>query len=216
MTTTSPSWWPTWPTSFTDLSGIYDQTVRRTFGNLYEDVQSDEHKDVGAIAEVFSLVAQGSMWIRNRLFPQVDTDAIFIDLWETAFGILQRGTVTDRQNVILRTARYTLGTVTDAAARAIFAPLFGEPGNANAVTFTTIGAAGIADLQNDPGTTEDQWAKATTSMHISHTGETAEPDRSAALDAIEQSKGAHETWTIGQYKSLKWDTEGGWDTACWQ
>jgi hypothetical protein len=212
MTTTSPSWWPTWPTSFPDISGVYDQTIRPTFGNLYEDVTSDEYKDVGAIAEVFSLVAQGSTWIRNRVFPHLDSDAIFMDLWETALGILQRGTVADRQNVLLRTIRYTLGTATDAATRAIFAPLFGDPGNPDAVVFTSPSAA---DLEANPPTTEEGWARATTSLHISHNGETTEPDRKAALDAIEQCKGAHETWTVGLYASAKWDTQGGWDTACW-
>lgn len=210
--TTSPSWWPAWPSGFPDISAVYDQTIRRMFGNLYDDVTSDEYKDVGAIAEVFSLVAQGSTWIRRRIFPHLDSGAIFMDLWETAFGILQRGTVTNRQNVILRTARYTLGTATEDAVRAIFAPLFGLPGNSDAVIFTS---PAPADLEANPPTTEEEWARATTSLHISSRGDDEEPDRKAALDAIEQCKGAHETWTVGRYQYAKWDTEGGWDTACW-
>jgi hypothetical protein len=212
MTTTSPSWWPAWPASFPDISAVYDQTIRRVFGNLYEDVESDEYKDVGAIAEVFSLVAQGSTWIRHRIFPQADAGAVFLDLWEAMYGLFASGTVTQRQSTVVRTSRYTLGTATEDAVRAIFAPIFGDDGNPDAIVFTSPSAA---DLEANPPTTEEEWARATTSLHISHNGETTEPDRKAALDAIEQCKGAHETWTVGRYAAAKWDTQAGWDTGCW-
>ena len=211
MTTTSPSWHEAWPTDFPDLEAVYRQTVPAQFPDLYDDLDSDEAKDIDATAKVLSWVAQGSQWIRGRLFPQKDTTAIFLDLWETALGILAKGTIALRQRAVIRSFRYSLGTGTEAAVRAIFAPIFGDEDNPAAVEFASPSAAEIAACV----TTEEGWAMATTSLHIYHAAQTTAPDRPSAVDAMEQTKPAHETWSAGQYKTLKWDTEGGWDTACW-
>lgn len=211
--TTSPSWWPTWPTTFPDVEAVYHETVPAQFPDLYGDLGSDEAKDIDAIAAVLSLVAQGSQWVRDRIFPQNDSGGLFLPLWEGAFGIVVKGTMAVRQAVVIRSARYKLGTGVESAVRAIFAPVFGHPDDPTVVSFLS---ADSTWLGSHGGSMSDEgWAKALTSLHIYSAGAADAPDLPSGRDAAEQTKPAQETWSVGQYGTALYDTDGGYDTACW-
>jgi hypothetical protein len=210
MTTTSPSWMPSWPTSFPDIGAIYDQTIRRQFGNLYDDATSDEYADVTTIAECIGVIAQMSTWIRRHLFPQFDDDALFMDLWESAFGVAQRVSATARRTAIIRAMRYSLGTATKEAVQAIFAPVFQSADDPSTVAFE------CASNHTVSCNTDEGFRRANTHLHIYDSAEGTEPDEATAKAAIAATKPAHETWTVGRYKTFQWGSSGGtWGNSCW-
>jgi len=213
MPTTSPSWFDAWPADFPDVQDAYADTIPAQFPRgLYDDLESDEAKDIGVMSRVLSWVAQGSQWVRGRIFPQHDADGIFIPTWEDILGLPARGFLAQRQRAIVRYLRYSMGTATSGAVKAIFAPLFGEEGNTDAVAFAVPTLAQIVTAAPED---DSQYAQATCSMHIYHATETTEPDRRLVLDAMTQSQGGHERWTCGQFRLAKYDTQGGYDTACY-
>jgi hypothetical protein len=212
MTTTSPSWFPSWPSDFPDIQQDYEQTVPEQYpAGLYEP-GSDEYKDIQATAQVFSWIAQGSMWIRRRLWPHFDTSGLFLDLWEDAFGLVARSSITERVANITRSARNKLGTATKANVQAIFAPVFGDNADPSTVAFASPSSSDIA--ANPPDSAEG-WARALNSMHIYDANETTEPDRVEGTDAVNATKPTYQRWTYGRYNKAKWDTQGTWDHACW-
>ncbi len=208
MTTTSPSWFLSWPSTFADIESAYLRTVPRQWpGGLYRD-GTDERRDLDSAAVVLSWVAQGGEWINRRIFPQFDDDGQFFHIWEEAFAIQAAATVALRQAAIIAYARLNLGTATKEVIQRIMAPIFG-------VDYTDIefSFGSYADIAGG-GYTGNNKAFLLCHFHI-HTDGAAAPDRPRALDAIARFKPTWIRITVGQYKTLKWDTEGEWDTACW-
>jgi hypothetical protein len=212
LTTTSPSWFPTWPAGFPDVQDEYQQTVPRQFPAGLYGASSDEHLDIVSIGEIYSWLRQGSTWVSRRLWPHLDVTGEFVGLWESALGLVAAFNVTTRRDNVLRALRYHLGTATEAAVQAIFAPLFGFADDPGSVSFASPSAADIAAAGPS---NEGEWAGATNTMHINHTNETAAPDRTAVDAAIEQTKPTYQEWSAGQYQTCKYDTEGGYGTACY-
>lgn len=211
MTTTSPDWYPVWPAGFPDVQGSYEATVPQQYpqGLYYED--SGEHQDQQAQGVVFSWIAQGSTWIRRRFFPQYDVEAQFLPYWEDALALIAAATVTLRQNNIYAALRHMRKTATKNVVQTIFAPIFGQDDPAR-VAFSVPQDDQILAAAPD---TEQQWARLTNTMHIHDADETAVPDRSAGLDAIEKTRPTYQHWTIGQYQGTKYDTQGGYDISCY-
>jgi hypothetical protein len=211
MTTTSPSWFPSWPASFPDLEEIYLKSVPRQFPwGLYEDETTDEYKDIQAMAVVFSWVAQGGEWIKRRIFPQFDSGAMFLGLWEECYNIARRATTAARQNAIIAYMRHMRGTATKEQLQAIFAPIFDEA-DPSKILFAWATPAQIHALNPD---TQAEYNAGINSLHVYHTTGNI-PDWAALWDTI---RAVQPTWirmSGGEYKTLKWDTQGGWDTACW-
>jgi hypothetical protein len=212
LITTSPTWLPTWPAGFPDVQDEYQQTVPRQFPAGLYGASSDEHLDIVSIGEIYSWLRQGSTWVSRRLWPHLDVTGEFIGLWENAFGLVAAFAVSTRRDNVLRAMRYHLGTATESAVRAIFAPLFGFADNPGSVSFASPTHAQVAAAGFD---SEDGWAMATNSLHIYPTDEGAIPDHAALDAALEQTKPTYQRWTAGQYKYAKWDTQGTWDHACW-
>lgn len=209
--TTSPSWFPAWPSSFPDLESTYAETIPRQFPEgLYDNAESDEYKDIQAMAVVFSWVAQGGEWIKRRIFPQFDTGAMFLHLWESCFGIAMRATTTLRQNAIIAHMRYMRGTATKEQLQAIFAPIFGTADPSD-IEFSY---CSLADAVTAAPDTQAGWNQILNTLHIySACGNV--PDWDALWDTIRAVQPTWQRWGGGSYKQLKWDTQGGWDTACW-
>lgn len=209
MTTTSPGWFDSWPSVFKDLEDAYLRTVPRQWPmGLYAE-GTDERKDLDSTAVVLAWVAQGGEWIKRRVFPQHDSLGQFLALWEECFSITKAATIALRQQAIIAYCRLMLGTATKATIQKIMAPIFGVS------DYTDIDFAfgSIADIDATGYTGADR-AFVLCHFHI-HTNGTHAPDRPRALDAIAKFKPTWIRITVGQHKVCKYDTQGGYDTACY-
>jgi hypothetical protein len=211
MTTTSPSWFPSWPAGFPDLQAGYEQNVPRQYPEGLYTEGTDEYLDLLAEARILSWVRQGGEWILRRFFPHYDSLGQFLSFWEDVLRLVPAATIALRQNTIISHVRYNLGTAIKANIQAIFAPIFGVEDPAR-IGFSFASTASIIAFAPE---TDEAWAQLLNTLHIYDVNETAEPDRTRALDAIRAKKPTWQTWTVGQYQDLKWTTQGGWSTACW-
>lgn len=210
MTTTSPSWFPSWPSVFADIEDAYLRSVPRQWpAGLYDD-GTDERRDLDSTAVVVSWVAQGGEWVKRRIFPQYDTDGLFLHIFEEAFAIQRAATVALRQAAVIAYARLMLGTATKEVIQRIMAPIFGFDDSYTVVDFAFASLADIAAA----GYTGNAKAFVLCHFHI-HTRGTAAPDRPRALDAIARFRPTWLRITVGQHKTAKYDTTGGYDTACY-
>lgn len=213
MTTTSPTWFPSWPTTFPDVQDAYELSVPRQYPEgLYEE-GTDEWLDIKSQSIILSWVAQGSEWIQRRIFPQLDAGAMFLHLWEECLAVVQRATTADRQAAIVSSARNARGTATTEKIQNIFAPIFGIDPEDVAFEYAT-----RADIETAAPDTNQGWAKCLNMLHIYDINETAVPDRDMAEDAIAICKPTWQLWSVGQYKRLKWGVtgaEGAWNQATW-
>ncbi len=209
MTTTSPSWLPSWPVTFRDIEDAYLRTVPRQYpGGLYKE-GTDERRDLDSTAVVVSWVAQGGEWIKRRIFPQYDDDGLALPLWEECYAIARAATIAARQTAIITHCRLMLGTATKPVIQRIMAPIFGvDPADID-FSFATLASVNAFNESEDEGR-----AYVLSRIHI-HTNGTAAPDRVRALDAIAKLKPAWIQITVGQYQQTKWGTQGGWGTSCW-
>lgn len=209
--TTSPSWYPTWPTAFRNIEEDYLQTVPRQYPlGVYRE-GTDERRDLDAVAVVLSWIAQGSEWIQRRIFPQLDSSAMFLHLWEECFSIVAGATTAARQQAAIAYCRLMLGTATKETIQKIMAPAFGASVDYDEVGFSFASFADVAAT-----TFTDEWARAyaLTRLHIYHIPETADPDISVALDLIARWR---PTWlhvSVGRYETLVWGV-GKWGQAAW-
>jgi len=213
MTTTAPDWLPTWPATFADVEAAYAESVPRQYPEGLYQQGTDEYTDLVAQSVVLSWVRQGSEWVIRRIFPQLDTDGLFLGLWEGCLGVVQRATTAGRQAAIVASARYGRGTATTEKIQNIFAPIFGiDPGD---VAFRWATLAEIATAGPDAGAAT---AKCHNMLHIYDANETAEPDRTLAEDAIALCKPTWQTWSCGRMQYLKWGAhanDGAWNERVW-
>jgi len=211
MPTTSPPWFPSWPASFPDIEDIYLKAIPRQFPwGLYEDTTTDEYKDIQAMGVVFSWVAQGGEWIKRRIFPQFDEDAMFLHLFEECYGVAKRATTALRQNAIIAYQRYMRGTATKEQLQAIFAPIFDEE-DPSQIEFSYASTAAV--IAQDPDTPEG-WAQALNTMFVYHVGGNS-PDLAALWDTIRAVMPTWQQWFGGSFQGALYDTKGGYNTACY-
>lgn len=211
MTTTSPDWFPTWPASWPDLEDVYTQTIPRQFPEgLYDDVDSDEYADIQAIGVVFSWIAQGSEWIKRRIFPQFDDDAMFLHLHEEAFGLVKRATTTLRQNAVIAYMRYMRGTATKEQVQAILAPAFNTE-DPNEIAFSYATLAQVVAANPD---TQEGYNQVLHTLFIYHTGNNV-PDWDILRDSIRSIKPTWQVWEGGSYQYTKYNTQGGYNIGCY-
>lgn len=209
--TTSPSWFPSWPSTFKDIEDAYLRTIPRQWpAGLYNE-GTDERRDLDAIAVVMSWVAQGSEWIRQRVFPQYDDGAMMLPLWEEALSLSKSATIALRQAAVIAYCRLMLGTATKATIQKIMAPIFGVD------DYTDIDFSFASFANIDAFTFTDEWARAfiLCHFHIFDNNGTHAPDRKRALDAIAKFRPSWVRVTVGQHQYAKYDTQGGYDTACY-
>jgi hypothetical protein len=173
-------------------------------------VDSDEYADIQAMGVVFSWIAQGAEWIKRRIFPQFDSDAQFLNLWEECYGLVTRATTALRQNAIIAYMRYMRGTATKEQLQAIFAPIFNEENPAK-ILFSYATLAQIAAANPD---TQEGYNQALHTMYVYHTSGN-EPDWDSLWDTIRSVKPTWQIWGGGPYQQLKYDTQGGYDTGCY-
>ncbi len=211
MTTTSPSWYPSWPSAFQDVEDAYLRTIPRQWPpGLYAE-GTDERRDLDSTAVALSWVAQGGEWIKQRIFPQRDTGGMFTGLWEEAFSIARATTLAARRNAIIAYCRLMLGTATKQTIQHIMAPIFGVDDPSD------IEFAFASWDKLDATTFTDEWGRAFAMchFHIYHDGGTSAPDRPRALDAIAKFAPTWIRVTVGQHQTAKYDTQGEYDTACY-
>lgn len=209
MTTTSPSWWPAWPSGFPDVQDAYERIFPGQFPEgLYSNQESDEYKDIKAKARIFSWARQGGEWVLRRFWPHLDTLGQFLGFWEEQLAIARRAKIQLRQNAIISYLRYNLGTATKANVQAIFAPVFGLPNNPERVAFSYPTYAQVA--ATNP-TTDQEWADALNKLYIYDADETNAPDRQQFEDAAQSTKPTWQGWYGGQYFDALYNTQGAYE-----
>lgn len=210
MTTTSPSWFPSWPSGFRDIEDAYVRTIPRQWPRGLYDKETDEYRDLEAIAVVLSWVAQGGEWIKQRIYPQYDSGSLFLALWEECLGLAKRGTIALRQAAIIGWLRMIGGNAKKAALQKIFAPIFDEDDPADILfSYSTLAQAVTAAPDSNEG-----WAQVLNTLHI-YSANNNEPDWKAMWDMIRLLKPPWQRWGGGPYQQLKYDTQGGYNTACY-
>lgn len=123
----SPSWLPSWPASWPDIEAIYDRTIRGQFpAGLYDNEESDEYKDIGAIAEFFANITKSLWWLKKTFLPQNDEDDLYLEKWEADFNISKDSTIAKRQYNLVSHCRTLQTTGTSDIIKAIVLPVFGS------------------------------------------------------------------------------------------
>jgi hypothetical protein len=209
VTTTSPSWFDSWPSSFKDLEDAYLRSIPRQWPQGLFNDGTDERRELDAIASVISWTAQGGEWIKQRIHPQHDANAQFLHLWEECFALARAATTALRQSAIISHCRLMLGTATKEVIQRIMAPVFGVDDPA----LIDFSFASRADIDASGYTGSDR-AFLLCQFHI-HANGSGTLDRPRALDTIAKWKPTWIRVTVGQHKTAKYDTQGGYDTACY-
>lgn len=207
-----PKGWPDWPDIFTVV--IPREWPEGLFG-----LETNGEGDLQATGETLALARDFLEQVLRYLWPQtvidsIDDDGIWLDDWEAVFNTTGGSSDLTARAERLVAAFRQRGTMTEALVQAIMAPAFGET-DPSKIAFESPTAAAVAAASPD----EDwQWVFLHTNMHIYHADETTAPDQEMAETLIAKIKPTGDTWSVGQYKRLKWGTpgeEGAWDQATW-
>ena len=212
--------WPSWmpiaarPSNWLDWSTIFRETIPREWPKRLFGAGSQAYSDLIAFGETLALARDMTSLLQHNIWPALDgNDNIFTDRWEEAFGIQASGALDDRTSRLIAFMRQR-GTMTEDLVKAIMCRAW-DSDDPSAVSIVSPDPSTYAAS----GAVEDwQWAYLGHNLHIYHTAETAEPNRSLAEDMIRKIKPTWETWSVGQYKFLAWGTpgeEGAWDQAVW-
>jgi hypothetical protein len=209
--TTSPSWLPTWPSTFPDLGAIARRVMPAQFPEgLYDaEADTDESKDVRSVADVFNLVQQTAHWIRACIAPQNDSNGLFLSLWETCLGVGKGATVAIRSAIITSAWRIRW-TMTKASTQAVFAEHYGvAPAFVN---FTVPTYAQI--LAAVAGSTDAAYRKIF-QMTLDGGGVPPLSWSAAEMEARKRAP-AWEQWVIAEESQGEWDSRAStWDHTTW-
>ncbi len=212
----SVAWLPARPSHWVDFATQWKESVPDAWpANMFRD-DSEANADQTALGECMGYGRELLEWILQSIWVQRDsaiwngeTVGLWLDRWEAVWLLARRSTVALRQSAILGRMR-AYGAGDNETIKAVFAEVFG--GDVADVSFTAPTAAEVVAAETLGAVT---YERAHNQMHIHSTNDDIDPDRSLGLDLIEYAAPTWQSWTLGRYQTLKWDTEGGWDTACW-
>lgn len=120
----NPSWLPSWPSWAPDFETVYRRTIPAQFPQkLYKD-EGQAYKDQECFAIGFSTIRKGLWWLMDAYWPWRDDNALFLPLWEAAFGLEPTGTIAERQRRVVASMR-NRGTMTLEVVKAVFEWVFG-------------------------------------------------------------------------------------------
>ena len=187
----NPTWLPAWPSAFPDFETALRYIVPAQYPDGLYHEEGQARLDQEAIGIVFSWLRKGAEWGLQRFWPWLDDDALFLDRWESAFGLEPTGSVATRQRRVVASMR-NRGTLTEAVLTAIFEWVFGteDPADITVVAPTPAGAWGGA---------------------VNWTAVDWPFDRTLDIDAISGHGGAY-IWGVGDAGMIKRFTTS-WETV---
>ena len=121
------NWFSANPSSWPDLQTAARQLLQRLFpAGLIFDSDSDEYRDVQAKGDIYTWLQEALWWVRTSFWPQYDTEALFLELHESALSVARAATTTLRQNALIAHYRTLRRTLSEDLTEAIFCRVFGS------------------------------------------------------------------------------------------
>jgi hypothetical protein len=199
----APSWLPTWPTNWPDIVDAYEAIIPRDWPRQLFRRDSQAYADNEAFGESLSMVRQLLEWILRHVMPQNDSNALFIDRWESTFNLYPAEALADRVSALEGKWRHR-GTTTKSMVTAMMVGQYG-PGTVYFVR------AEVDDVVTSETRGSVTYAEAFYQLGVIHTN--ADSDGYAAGEKLMDLIQPHgETWWVG---SITTSTEGFglWDDS---
>jgi uncharacterized protein YmfQ (DUF2313 family) len=158
------------------------------------------------LGEILASVERLFQWILDGYLPSHDLNALFLDRWETAFGLTAAKTTAERINNITAAIRLLGKTATEQQIRTIFAPVFNTTSDRVRITFAT-----LQDIETAGPQTNWQHDFLVFHYHVYCIDETGEVDRVLGDTIVDRFEPAGYWLTYGPYNIAKYDQSYGYD-----
>lgn len=202
-------WLPTRPGHWIDFGEIWKELTPDSWPRGMFKAGSEARGDQSALGECLGYGRELLEWILQTIWAQRDDEALWLDRWETALGLVARTTTALRQSAILSYLR-GYGAGDSEKIKSVFAEVFG--GDVADVSFASPTAAEIASVDTLGDVTHSRWNNY---LHIYSTNEDIDPDYDLADDLITQNKPTWQTWTVGRYRGGLYD-KGTYDRCVYK
>lgn len=194
---TAPSWLPSWPATWPDLESAYRRVIPGEWpANLFR-VGMNAYDDLQALGDSLAQVRKLVEWMLRRVWPDKDTDELFLDRWEASLGIASNGAAAIRAWWIKSILGLSVGTLTRGQARAIMAGAYPTTSGA---TVVEVGAPAV-DVDSVTPSTAFQWAFCQTNRHFYESSANGPPDDRIARWILGLITPAGALWTYGSYNT---------------